>query len=423
MAAQPLDYTPLLRPNLPPAAAKWAGFAKFNFVGGHNDGGSIPVEGLIEAAASVLRREGRTLATYGLESGAQGYRPLREFVAAKLKTDAGITCTADEILITSGSLQGLDLVNQLLLKPGDTVIGEEMTYGGALTRVKKCGATWLGAPVDSGGIRMDLLAQSLEDLKKRGITPRYIYTIPTVQNPTATVMNEARRAELIRLSEAYGVPIFEDECYADLTWSGKRPPAIRAMAGNDRVIHIGSFSKSIAPAIRLGYLVANWPLMSRILALKTDGGTPAIDQMVMAEFCAGQSGGQSDGKSGSRFDTHVAGLRKVLKRKLDVLVEALQAEFGTSAEFEMPDGGIFLWVKLPDGVDTMRLFQAAGKEGVAINPGVEWSSNAEAGKTRLRLCFANSSEEQLRQGVAKLAEVCHREFGVPLRGRNTGRVG
>ena len=419
MAAQPLDYTPLLRPNLPPAAAKWAGFPKFNFVGGHNDGGSIPVEGLIEAAESVLRREGRTLATYGLESGAQGYRPLREFVAAKLKTDAGITCTADDILITSGSLQGLDLVNQLLLKPGDTVIGEEMTYGGALTRVKKCGATWLGAPVDSGGIRMDLLAQSLEDLKKRGITPRYIYTIPTVQNPTATVMDEARRAELIRLSEAYGVPIFEDECYADLTWSGKRPPAIRAMAGNDRVIHIGSFSKSIAPAIRLGYLVANWPLMSRILALKTDGGTPAIDQMVMAEFCAGKSGG----KSGSRFDKHVIGLRKVLKRKLDVLVEALQAEFGTSAEFEMPDGGIFLWVKLPDGVDTMRLFQAAGKEGVAINPGVEWSSNAEAGKTRLRLCFANSSEEQLRQGVAKLAEVCHREFGVPLRGRNTGRVG
>ena len=425
MAAQPLDYTPLLRPNLPPAAAKWAGFAKFNFVGGHNDGGSIPVEGLIEAAASVLRREGRTLATYGLESGAQGYRPLREFVAAKLKTDAGITCTADEILITSGSLQGLDLVNQLLLKPGDTVIGEEMTYGGALTRVKKCGATWLGAPVDSGGIRMDLLAQSLEDLKKRGITPRYIYTIPTVQNPTATVMNEARRAELIRLSEAYGVPIFEDECYADLTWSGKRPPAIRAMAGNDRVIHIGSFSKSIAPAIRLGYLVANWPLMSRILALKTDGGTPAIDQMVMAEFCAGQSGGQSDGqtggKSGSRFDTHVAGLRKVLKRKLDVLVEALQAEFGTSAEFEMPDGGIFLWVKLPDGVDTMRLFQAAGKEGVAINPGVEWSSNAEAGKTRLRLCFANPSEAVIRAGVAKLAEVCHREFGVPQRSRNVER--
>ena len=417
MAAQPLDYASLLRPDLPPAAAKWSGFPKYNFVGGHNDGGSIPVDGLIDAAASVLRREGRSLATYGLESGAQGYKPLRDFVAAKLKADAGITCTADEILITSGSLQGLDLVNQLLLKPGDTVIGEEMTYGGALTRVKKSGATWVGAPVDSGGIRIDPLAKSLEDLKKRGITPRYMYTIPTVQNPTATVMNEGRRAELIKLSEAYGVPIFEDECYADLTWSGQRPPAIRAMAGNDRVIHIGSFSKSIAPAIRLGYLVASWPLMGRLLALKTDAGTPAIDQMVLAEFCAGQSNG------GGRFDKHVVGLRKVLKRKLDVLVEALQAEFGTTAEFELPDGGIFLWVKLPEGVDTMRLFQAASKEGVAINPGVEWSSNAEAGKTRMRLCFANPSEEQLRQGVAKLAEICHREFGVPLRGRNAGRHG
>ena len=167
----------------------------------------------------------------------------------------------------------------------------------------------------------------------------------------------------------------------------------------------------------LGYLVASWPLMGRLLALKTDAGTPAIDQMVLAEFCAGQSNG------GGRFDKHVVGLRKVLKRKLDVLVEALQAEFGTTAEFELPDGGIFLWVKLPEGVDTMRLFQAASKEGVAINPGVEWSSNAEAGKTRMRLCFANPSEEQLRQGVAKLAEICHREFGVPLRGRNAGRHG
>ena len=413
MAARPLDYVPLLRPDLPPAVVKWSGFPKYNFVGGHNDAGSVPVEGLIAAATSVLKREGRTLATYGLESGAQGYRPLREFVAAKLKADAGIICTADEILITTGSLQGLDLVNQLLLRPGDTIIGEEMTYGGALTRVKKCGATWVGAPVDDGGIRMDLLAKSLEDLKKRGITPKYIYTIPTVQNPTATVMGEARRAELIELSEAYGVPIFEDECYADLTWSGKRPPALRAMAGNDRVIHIGSFSKSIAPAIRLGYLVAGWPLMSRILSLKTDAGTPAIDQMVLAEFCAGQSGRQ--------FDTHVVGLRKVLKRKLDVLVEVLQAEFGTAAEFEMPEGGIFLWVKLPDSVDTTRLFQVAAKAGVAINPGVEWSSNAEAGKRRLRICFANPSEQQLREGVAKLAEVCHAEFGLPLRGRNTER--
>ena len=256
---------------------------------------------------------------------------------------------------------------------------------------------------------MDALANILAELKKKGVTPKYIYTIPTVQNPTASIMPEARRLELIKLSEQYGVPIFEDECYADLTWEGERPKSIRALAGNDRVIHLGSFSKSIAPAMRLGYLIAGWPLMSRMLALKTDGGTPAIDQMVIAEFCSGH------------FEAHVKKLRKVLKRKSDVMIEAVQAEFGTAAEFVKPDGGIFLWFKLPENVDTFKLFQAAAKEGVAINPGVEWSSNKELGRTRLRLCFANPSEAAIRAGVAKLAEICHREFGTPTRSRNVQR--
>ena len=149
--------------------------------------------------------------------------------------------------------------------------------------------------------------------------------------------------------------------------------------------------------------------MSHILAVKTDGGTPAIEQMIMAEFC------------NAHFDTHVQTLRKALKRKRDVLIEAVQAEFGTAAEYEAPEGGIFLWIKLPDAVDTTKLFQAAGKESIAINPGVEWSSNAALGRTRLRLCFANPSEQAIRDGVAKLAEVCHREFGVPMRSRNVER--
>src|SRR5690349_8976093 len=137
MATDAFDYAGLLRADLPPAAAKWSGFPKYNFVGGHNDEDSVPVDGLIAAAGRVLRREGKTLATYGLQSGAQGYLPLREFIARKLARDAGLICSPEEILITSGSLQGLDLVNQVLLSPGDTVIVEQMTYGGALTRLKR----------------------------------------------------------------------------------------------------------------------------------------------------------------------------------------------------------------------------------------------------------------------------------------------
>ena len=409
MAAAPLDFAKLLRQDLPPASPKWTGFPKYNFVGGHNDPASTPVEALIEAANIVLTREGRTLATYNLEDGAQGYKPLRTFVAEKVQKDAGISCTADDVLITTGSNQGLDLVNRVFLQPGDTMIGEEMSYGAAITRVNRTGAKWVGAPLDKGGIRMDALANILGEMKSKGVTPKFIYTIPTVQNPTASVMSEARRLELIKLSETYGVPIFEDDCYADLTWDGARPKAIHALAGGDRVMHLGSFSKSIAPAMRLGFLIAPWTVMSRILAVKTDGGTPAIEQMIMAEFC------------NTNFYSHVQALRKALKRKRDVLIEAVQAEFGTAAEYEAPEGGIFLWIKLPDVVDTTKLFQAAGKDSIAINPGVEWSSNAALGKTRLRLCFANPSEQAIRDGVAKLAEVCHREFGVPMRSRNVER--
>ncbi len=403
MAAELFDYAELLRPDLPPAAARWTGFPKYNFVGGHNDADSVPVEGLIAAATSVLKREGSSLSTYGLQSGPLGYRPLREFIARKLANDAGIACSPDEILITSGSLQGLDLVNQVLLAPGDTVIVEKMTYGGAITRLKRLGVNIVGVEVDHDGLSSVGLKAALEDLKRQGIRPKYIYTIPTVQNPTATVMSESRRAEILELSADYGVPVFEDECYADLVWDGVRPRALRGMVSDDRVVHIGSFSKSIAPALRLGYLVAGWPLMSRILGIKSDGGSGALEQMILAEYCR------------DHFESHVRALRKTLRRKLDVMIESLRAQFGSAARFDDPAGGIFLWVTMPDGVDTTRLAQLALQTGVAINPGAEWMTDAVAGRARLRLCFAHPSEQIIREGVARLAEVCHREFSVPAR--------
>src|SRR5580693_5068952 len=285
MSSVPFDFAPLLPAGLPAPAAKWTGLAKYSFVGGNNDPDQVPVDGLINAVNAVLKREGKTLATYGLASGPQGYLPLRQFLSAKLKRDAGIACTADDIMIVSGSLQALDLVNQTLLARGDTVIVEQESYQGSLNRLTRLGVNTIGIPLDGEGMRMDVLASTLADLKAKGIHPKYIYTIPTVQNPTGTIMPEARRAELLKLSQEYGVPIFEDDCYADLIWDGKRPPALYAMTASRNVIHIGSFSKSIAPALRIGYIVADWALLSRMLPLKTDAGTGALEQMVLAEYC------------------------------------------------------------------------------------------------------------------------------------------
>jgi 2-aminoadipate transaminase len=403
------DFSPLLPADLPPPAPKWRGSAQYNFTGGNNDPDQVPVEGLRAAANAVLAREGRTLASYGLTSGPQGYRPLREFLAAKLKRDAGICCTDDDILIVSGSLQALDLVNGVLLSRGDTVIVERDTYQGALNRLARLGVSVIGIPADERGMRMDALGAALSDLRRQRIRPKYIYTIPTVQNPTGTILSEERRAELVKLSQGYGVPIFEDDCYADLTWDGRRPPAICAMSETGGVIHIGSFSKSIAPALRVGFIVAPWPMLSRMLALKTDAGSGALEQMVLAEYCA------------PRFTEHVPALRRGLRAKLDTLMDALNEQFGTAAEFDEPKGGIFLWVKLPDQVDTLRLFPVALAAGVAINPGAEWSTDAAHSRSRMRLCFASPSHEEIREGVALLADVCRKEFGVPARSGNVER--
>src|SRR5579871_1323701 len=206
-ATTSFDFTPLLPAGLPAPAAKWTGLAKFSFVGGNNDPDQVPLDGLIEAVDAALRREGRGLATYNLAHGPQGYRPLREFLTTKLKRDATINCNADDIMIVSGSLQALDLVNQTLLSRGDTVIVEQETYQGALNRLTRLGVTAIGIPLDGEGMRMDALAARLAELKAKGVRPKYIYTIPTVQNPTGTIMPEARRAELLKLSQDYGVPV------------------------------------------------------------------------------------------------------------------------------------------------------------------------------------------------------------------------
>lgn len=401
MASTEFDFELVMRPGLPGPAGRWSGFPDFNFVGGHNAPENIPTDALVEAATSVLKREGLTLATYSLESGPQGYRPLREFLAKKLGRDAGMTCSADDILLTTGSLQGLDLINEVMLEPGDTVLIEEATYGGCLTRFKRLGVTALGIKLDDQGMRMDHLSETLTKLAAEGTKPKFIYAIPTVQNPTATIMPLERREELLRLAEQYDVAVIEDECYSDLIWDGQRPPALHALDKTGRVVFVGSFSKSIAPALRVGFIVSPWPIMARLLACKTDAGSGSLEQMVLAEFC------------NAHFETHVAALNKTLKQKCDVLIEAMEKNFGTVAEFEAPPGGIFLWVKLPAEIDTSRLAAEAAKHGIQVNPGAEWSIEGPGAKRAIRICYANPPLETIRKGVAALAEVCREEFGLP----------
>jgi 2-aminoadipate transaminase len=404
-------YSHLFAKDLPPPAPRWTGFPKHNFIGGHNDPVRIPAAALAAAAATVLQRRGADLALYNFD-GPQGYRGLRQLVVDKLAQRPAIKCTVDDVLITSGSGQAIDLVNGLLLERGDTVILEEFTYGGALTKLKRLGVEVVGAPLDDEGLRIDGLARILEDLGRKGIRPKYVYTIPTVQNPTGSILPRERREALLALTRKHGVPVFEDECYADLTWDGSGPPSLYAM-DPQQVIHIGSFSKTLAPSLRLGYAVAVPEVMSRLVACKreADSGTGALDQMVVAEYFS------------QNFGTHVGTLTQTLHDKLDTMVEAVEREFGTTVEkMWRPKGGIFLWLKLPDRVDVTRLVAPAAKAGIAFNPGPEWSCNPGETKSHLRLCFALPTKDDIRAGVAAFARVCFEETGIPEQSANIRRA-
>lgn len=401
------DFANHIRSDLPPPTpAPWKGFPKHNFIGGHNAPESIATDDLIDAATRILKREAPSLAMYSTFSGPQGYLPLRQFLKEKLNRQAKIDCTTDEILITSGSSQAINLVNQIMLSTGDTVIAEQTNYGGCLTRWARAGVDVVTIPLDGNGMRIDILETELNRLEAAGIQPKYIYTIPTVHNPTATIMPLEHRKQLLALATKHNVAIFEDECYSDIVWSGERPPALYALDTTGRVIFTSTFSKSIAPALRVGYLVAKWPFLAQVLACKNDAGSGSIEQMILAEYCP------------QHFDDHVEKLNRLLETKLDVLIDSLNENFGTSVEFERPPGGIFLWLRLPDTVDTTKLTQVAGAESIAINPGVEWSKDHAAGNRHIRVCYASASEQEIRHGIKALADVCHREFGVPERSAN-----
>ena len=394
------DMTGAFRPDLPDAAAPWVDPPDYAFVGGNNDPESVPFGGLAEAAVNVLTREGRALATYNLGGSPQGYLPLRSFLCDALAGRASMPVEPDQILITSGSLQALDLVNEALLAPGDTVVVEQATYGGMISRLQRLGVTCHGAELDGDGIVPERLDDLLDRLAADGTPAKYLYTIPTVQNPTGSVMPLERRRRVLDSCRRHGVPVFEDDCYADLVWSGERPPTLRALDdGGGQVVYCGSFSKSIAPALRVGYLVADEPVIRQLLALKTDAGTGALEQLTLAEYAP------------AHFDDHVDRLIDALRAKCDHMVAAVEREFDGEVTIVPPKGGIYVWLTFPDGTDTGSFADAAARAGILFNPGAQWSADPAWGQRRLRLCFGDARPDAIDRGVAELARIYRESTG------------
>ncbi len=375
-----------------------------SFAGGLPGPDLFPVEEMREATETVLETKGRIALQY---STTEGYPPLREMIVRHMAR-YGIVVDIDNVLITSGSQQALDLIGKILINPGDKVLMENPTYLGALQAFTMYGADFVTVPADDEGMVTD----RLEEAMRSG--PKFIYALPNFQNPTGVTMPLERRQALIRASEHYGIPIIEDDPYRQLRYEGEHVKPLVVIdaehlecehnggyTGN--VIYLSTFSKTLAPGLRMAWMVAPKDVINRLVQAKqgTDLQCSTFDQMVTYEV----------GRGGF-IDRHVHRIREVYGHRRNVMLAALEKAFpdpSLGVKWTKPQGGLFLWVSMPEWMDTADLLQDAVKEKVAFVPGSPFFPGG-GGHNTMRLNFSNARDEQLDEGIARLGRAAMRRI-------------
>ena len=366
----------------------------FNFGPGNPDPGVFPAADLAAAAQRVLSRLGTELAHY---PDPRGLPALRSIAAERFERNHNIRPAIEDVVITNGAMQALTLSALGLARPGDSVILEEFEYSGTIRVFKQYGLQLIGVPLDERGMRMDALAEVLERQDRIGKRPAFIYTTSSYQNPTGTTLPTDRRTRLLELARQYELPIVEDDTYGDISYEPLRERPIYALAQPGEVMYIGSFSKILVPGARLGFFIAPESITSRLMPWKTDGGTSELSQMIAAEYFT------------DHLWEHVEEGRAAVKHKRNLLLDALEAEFGTSTgmHWSRPDGGLFVWIRLPDDVDRATLQQLLGARGIVCSTGQVFHAHGQD-VPYIRLAFGWIAAEEIRDGVRALAE-CVRE--------------
>ncbi|HEY9087242.1 MAG TPA: PLP-dependent aminotransferase family protein [Anaerolineaceae bacterium] len=368
----------------PPSGSDFISFSR-----GVGSGELFPVDEFRKSIQSVLSRDRTDSLTYGPNAG---YLPLRNTISHIL-ADQGILTSPDSIIVTSGSQQALWLVSTLLLRAGDTVLLEAPTYPGTLSLLRALGARAVGVPVDQDGMRIDLLEAAIEREH-----PRLIYTIPTFHNPTGACLSSIRRRQLIALAGSRDIPVLEDEFVGDLRYEGHAQPALKALDPDGRVIYISTFSKILMPGLRVGYIVAHGPVYEQLLRWKylNDIATANLMQRALEAYI-----------NVGRYQAHLHRARRVYRRYRDAMVSALRRHMPAGAEWNTPQGGLFIWLRLPEGLDSDALYPLAVDEGVDFAPGSLFYAD-ERKSRHLRLNFSELPESRIDEGIRRLARAVQR---------------
>lgn len=360
-----------------------------SFTAGSPSPDEFPIAELTEAAKNIFENNAVTALSYGIT---EGYQPLRDLVTEQLKAERVYAEGGDDVLIVSGGQQALDFTAKCLINDGDTVLVEAPTFLNALNTFRTYGARLAGVPVDDEGMDIDALTAALE--RERNV--KFIYTIPNFQNPTGVTLSAERRKALYDLAARFDVMILEDDPYGKLRYSGSPVDAIKTLDTQGRVIYTSSFSKVIAPGIRAAYLSAPKELIAKMVVAKqcVDVHTNMLSQLLVTEYL-------------TRFDldAHIAQCCAHYRVKRDAMLSAIERHFPASVRVTRPEGGLFLWVTLPDGLSGMAVHEKAVASGVAAVPGAPFFPDSCPNDSGFRLNFSVPSARQIEEGIARMGTV------------------
>ncbi|HCK65277.1 MAG TPA: PLP-dependent aminotransferase family protein, partial [Anaerolineae bacterium] len=357
-----------------------------SFASGISDTRQFPSEEFRKILQTVMRRDQIAALEYGERSG---YAPLREGIVHILASQ-GLQTNSESILITAGSQQAIFLVAQVLLKPNDIILVENPTYSVAIDLFRALGFQIIGIPMDSQGMQVEKLEKLLQQHH-----PKLIYTIPNFHNPTGTCLSSPRRRELILLAEKYNVPILEDDFVGDLRYEGHAQPSLKALDSNGQVIYVGTFSKMLMPGLRVGFIVADGPVYDSLLNFKrlSDLATSTLIQRALDAYV-----------TVGRYQTYLHRSSQIFRKRRDVMVEAIKKYLPSKVSFDIPSGGLFIWLRLPEKMYADELLPLACKEGISFVPGNFFFIDDKDGKEWLRLNFASQPVEDIEEGIKRLGK-------------------
>jgi 2-aminoadipate transaminase len=356
----------------------------------------FPVDEYRRAFEWVLEADGAQALQYG---PSEGYRPLRNLLAERL-SGFGMRSTGDDILITNGSQQALDLIGKIFLNPGDVVLLEKPTYLGALQAFNQYQATYAAVSMDEDGMRVDEVERILSQDRAVPRRIKFIYALPNFQNPTGRTLSLERRRRLVQLATEFGLPIVEDDPYGELCYEGRPLPSLKSLDTDGSVIYLGTFSKILAPGFRLGWVLAGAEALEAILHGKqpSDLHTGMAQQMATYEVA----------KNGF-VDKHVENIKAFYRERRDVMLRAMEEHFPSDAHYTRPLGGLFVWAELPRHIDTRELLLDAIQDKVAFVPGQGFHPD-HSGTNTMRLNFSNVPPDQLREGIRRLGQAIQRRL-------------